>query len=128
MGKHLSRLEITPETIFSSPALRALATARLISEELDISPNDVEIMDKLYTFDFMQLLDVINSLPKKLDYVMIVGHNPAMTDLTNYLSGSKIDNVPTCGVVVLKFSPTSWKKIDKNSAELRSFDYPKKLW
>ena len=59
---------------------------------------------------------------------MIVGHNPAITDIVNYLTGSKIDNVPTCGVAEINLPIKSWNKVEENSANLISFDYPKKLW
>ena len=128
MGEHLADQGIKPEVIFSSPGLRALTTARLISVKLDIEPQEIKKIDNLYTFSSSELLDVIRSIKDKYDNIMVVGHNPAITETVNYLSGSQIDNVPTCGVAVLKFKRDSWKKIDKNKASLESFDYPKKLW
>jgi len=128
MGKYLSKQKILPEVIFSSPGLRALTTARLLSVELGMKPSEIKVSDKMYTFNSEELLNVIKSLKDKYERVMIVGHNPAITDITNYLSGARINNVPTCGVVVLKFSIDTWKKVSKGKAKLRSFDYPKKLW
>ena len=58
--------------------------------------------------------------------LMIFGHNPILTDLTNYLSGSDIYNIPTCGIAEMEFDVSSWGKIGKKSANLISFDYPKK--
>jgi len=127
MGKFMAEHNIQPEVIFSSPGLRALTTARLISVKIGIKPSDIIVDDNIYTFNSEELLNAINALNNKYKKVMIVGHNPAITDLVNYLSGSKIDNVPTCGVAVLRFSINSWKKVSKNKAKLDSFDYPKKL-
>lgn len=128
MGKYLLKSRIVPQAIFSSTGLRALTTARLISVEMGMKPSEINIDEKIYTFNAEELLKVVKSLKDKFDRVMIVGHNPAVTDLVNYLCGSKIDNIPTCGVALLRFPVNSWKKISKNSAELLSFDYPKKLW
>ncbi|MCK5391378.1 MAG: histidine phosphatase family protein [Deltaproteobacteria bacterium] len=128
MGQYMAKNKIQPEVIFSSPGLRALTTARLLSLKIDIKPTDIIINEKIYTFDSEDLLNVIKALKDKYEKVMIVAHNPAITDLVNYLSGSKIDNVPTCGVAVLKLPINSWKKVSKNKAKLDSFDYPKKLW
>lgn len=128
MGEHMSKNGIKPEAIFSSPGLRALTTARLISVKIGIKPSDIIVKDDLYTFNHTDLLSAINSIKNRYKKVMIVGHNPAITDIVNYLSGSHIDNVPTCGVAVLKFKVDLWKKIDKGKASLKSFDYPKKLW
>lgn len=128
MGKHLVKQGIIPDVIFSSPGLRALTTARLLSVELGIKPTEIRIKESLYTFNSYDLLTAIKSLKDKYNKVMIVCHNPAITDLTNYLSGSQIHNVPTSGVVALKFSINTWDKVSKGKAKLSSFDYPKKLW
>ncbi len=128
MGEYLSKRKILPEAIFSSPGLRALTTARLISVEMDMKPSEIKVDDNIYTFNFEELLKVIKCLKDKFDKVMVVGHNPAITELVNYLCGSKIGNIPTCGVAVLRFPVSSWKKISKNKADLLGFDYPKKLW
>lgn len=128
IGEHMARKGLLPEVIFSSPGLRALTTARLISVKIGITPKEIKIDDNIYTFSSDALLKVISKLKNKYDLVMIVGHNPAITDTVNYLTGSNIDNVPTCGVAVLKFKTDSWKDIYKNCASLKSFDYPKKLW
>ena len=128
MGEHMAKQGIMPDVIFSSPGLRALTTARIISVKLGITPKSIKVDDDLYTFNSYELLKVIGKLKNKYNSVMIVCHNPAITDIVNYLSGSKIDNIPTCGVAVLKFKTDSWKNVNKNSASLKSFDYPKKLW
>ncbi len=128
MGKYMAEHKILPEVIFSSSGLRALATARLISVKIDIKPTDIIINEKIYTFNSEDLLNVVKALKDKYEKVMIVAHNPAITDLVNYFSGSKIDNVPTCGVAVLRFPINSWKKASKSKANLDSFNYPKKLW
>lgn len=128
MGEHLAKSGIKPQVIFSSPGLRALTTARLISVKIDTEPSDIIIDDDLYTFSASELIDVIKSIKDKYNNIMIVGHNPAITDAVNLISGSQIVNVPTCGVAVLKLKVDSWKKINKKKAVLESFDYPKKLW
>ncbi len=128
MGKHLAKKNLIPQAIFSSSGLRALTTARLISVELGMKPIEIIVEDDLYTFDSEQLLDVIKTVPDEYEKIMVVGHNPAVTDITNILSGSEIDNIPTCGVAILKLSVDSWKDIGKNTAKLSRFDYPKKLW
>jgi len=128
MGKHLDKKKIIPQAIFSSSGLRALTTARLISVEIGMKPTEIIVEDDLYTFNSEQLLDAIKTFPDDYEKIMVVGHNPAVTDITNFLSGSEIDNIPTCGVAILKLSVDSWKDIEKNTAKLSRFDYPKKLW
>ena len=128
MGDHMASEGIKPEVIFSSPGLRALTTARLISVKIEIEPSDIIINEDLYTFSRSDLINAIQSIDDGYNSIMIVGHNPAITETVNYLSGSHIENIPTCGVAVLNIDTDSWKNIYKNKAILERFDYPKKLW
>lgn len=128
MGKYLYKEGIIPDAIFSSPGLRALTTARLLCVELGMKPTDIKVRENLYTFKSEELFHSLRVIKNKYDTVMIIGHNPAITNITNYFSGSEINNVPTCGVVVLKFSLVSWDEINKKKAKLKSYFYPKKLW
>lgn len=128
MGKHLAKKKIIPQAIFSSSGLRALTTARLISVEIGMKPTEIMVEDNLYTFNSEQLLDEIKNISDDYEKIMVVGHNPAVTEITNILSGSDIDNIPTCGVAILELSVDSWKDLGKNTAKLSRFDYPKKLW
>ena len=57
---------------------------------------------------------------------MLFGHNPDLTGLASHLTGASIGNVPTCGVVSIRFPFRSWKKVGGKSGELVDFDYPKK--
>ena len=128
MGKHLAGYAVRPELITSSPAVRALKTAEKIAKELGFKKSDVLVNEGLYTFDGGSLTDVIKGFDDKYRSVMLIGHNPAITALVNELSNTRIDNVPTCGVVLLEFGSGSWKDIENGSGKLLDFDYPKKLW
>lgn len=128
MGKHLAGYDVKPDLITSSPAVRALKTAEKIAKELGFKKSDVVVDEGLYTFDGGSLTDVIKGFDDKYRSVMMVGHNPAITSFANELSGVGIDNIPTCGVVLLEFDARKWKDIEKGSGKLLEFDYPKKLW
>ncbi len=128
MGKHLAKEGVRPELITSSPAVRALKTARAIAAQLGFRKSDVVVNERLYTFGASDVLEVLRGLDDNLQSVMVVGHNPAMTGLVNELSGAEVDNVPTCGVAELSFKGGSWADIEAGKGELVKLDYPKKLW
>jgi len=128
MGKHLADYKLRPELVTSSPAVRALKTAEKIAKELGFQKSDVLVDEGLYTFEGGGLIDAIKGLDDKYGTVMIVGHNPAVTAAVNALSDAGIDNVPTCGVVLLEFRAEKWKDVGKGKGKLLDFQYPKKLW
>lgn len=128
MGEHLAGFKIRPDVIISSPAVRAYKTAREIATKLGFKKSDVQKNEDLYSFDSSDIMDVVKGLSDDYSSIMLVGHNPAITLLVNELSGSDIDNVPTCGVAVLGFNVEKWRAVKKGAAELQGFEYPKKLW
>ena len=128
MGKHLAGYKVKPELITSSPAVRALKTAEKIAKELGFKKSDVLVDEGIYTFNGGSLMDVVKGFDEKYDSVMLVGHNPAVTALVNELSNAGIDNIPTCGVVLLEFDAGKWKDVGKGGGRVLEFDYPKKLW
>ena len=94
MGKRLAKRDVKPDLLLSSPALRALTTAHLIAEEVGYKRKDIVVDDRLYASSADDLLAVIRALDKKLNRVMLFGHNPEFTDLAHRLSSEIID-MPT---------------------------------
>ncbi|MCG3720206.1 histidine phosphatase family protein, partial [Aliarcobacter butzleri] len=58
--------------------------------------------------------------------VFLIGHNPGLCDLTNFLVDKSFENIPTCGIVEIDFDVKNWKDISKENSNLISFEYPKK--
>ena len=125
MGKRLAKRDVKPDLLLSSPALRALTTAQLIAEELGYTRKDIVVDDRLYASSADDLLAVIRALDKKLNCVMIFGHNPEFTDLAHRLSSEIID-MPTCAVVELNFDIKAWSDVGEVKPAKVVFDYPKK--
>ena len=125
MGEVLKEKVVAPDVVFSSPAKRASKTAQIITELIGYPKKDIIFTEEIYEASSHELLEFINSLDNKYNSVMIFGHNPGFTMLNNFLSKQYIDNIPTCGIVALEFN-NSWKEIEKNSAKMLFFDYPKR--
>jgi len=126
MGKRLRKRKPQPALIITSSAVRAETTATLLAEAIGYPPSDITIDERLYGAEPKDVLSIIGEMDNAIDCAMLVGHNPTFTDLINALSGSQIDNVPTCGIAILKFPTNTWSKIGQTQGELLDFDYPKK--
>ena len=125
MGKRLRKRGFKPERIISSPARRARDTARLLARQLTILESGVVFKDAIYEADTDALLETIQCIPQDLGCVMLVGHNPGMTELANLLGKFGIANLPTCAVVGLELEIKNWKKITPGCGRLWFYDYPK---
>jgi phosphohistidine phosphatase len=127
MGKHFKRLKIKPDLIVSSPAKRAFNTATIVAKEMGYEEKNIKIDMALYGANIEQLLNTITNLEPSLDRVMLVGHNPGLTQLANFLGGENIENLPTCGLIRLDQEIKKWSSFKSGKAKLILFEYPKKL-
>lgn len=114
-----------PPVMWSSPAVRALTTANIFKEELEVSEENFAVKEELYTFDKRELLGIIKTCDDSVNNLMVFGHNPAMTSLANSLGDQDFDNVPTTGLTVIEFEAASWKGVKNGKTLLYLF--PKNL-
>ena len=125
MGRRLAAQGHLPELIISSPARRAFSTARKIAKKLGYDRSEIMTDESLYFSGTGSMLELLENLDDDYQKVMIVGHNPAMTSLMNILSGSSIDNMPTCAVAVINYPMTSWSELRSTDGQLLAYDFPK---
>ncbi len=126
MGSYLLGKEIKPDLILSSPALRAKLTAKKISKKIKYD-KDIKYIDKLYMPDPETILDILSDQKDKNKKIFVINHNPALTELANMLTDESIDNVPTLGIVAIKFDIKKWKDIKETKGKMDLFVYPKLL-
>ena len=126
MGKILKKLKVAPNLIISSPANRAAMTARIIAHKIKYPLDEIRYSEAIYEFSANAVIQVIKQIDNTVDQVMLVGHNPALTDLANYFSGEPISNIPTCGIFCVDLDISSWAKIIEHCGKLIFFEFPKK--
>jgi len=125
MGKRIHEHGIRPSLIISSPATRAWTTAKVIARELSYPPEFLQREDSLYLASLDEILDVICAQDDGFNSLMVVGHNPGMTDFANFLSPGLTHNLPTAGVVSVRIEQEHWKLYERPPTELLVHDYPK---
>lgn len=114
-----------PERIVASSATRTRETAELFAAHLGLSENRIRLDPQIYIAGESRLLQICRALDDDLDVVMLVGHNPAITDLLNLLCDNvRVDHVPAGGVAHLRIPERTWAALNADVAELESFDYP----
>lgn len=74
----------------SSSANRAVQTAEIFAKSLDFPTHSILLTKKIYEAHYQDILTEINKIPDHIDTVFIFGHNPGLSDLTNYLCNSYI--------------------------------------
>jgi len=127
MGRRLKARGARPSMILTSPALRAHRTARLIAEAIGYPDEFLQREAELYLADPATILAVVMREGDACNDIFVCGHNPGMTDLANQLTNSRIDNVPTCGIVAMEADIVDWKDCADAPWQIDFFDYPKRL-
>ena len=126
MGNLLRQKSEMPDVIISSPAKRALSTAKLFASELGYAKENIVVKEELYMADVSDFLEIIRNINDSAESIMLFGHNPGITYFVNFISGSDIENLPTAGTVKINLDISSWLEAGKIKGKLVFFEYPKK--
>ena len=126
MGKLIVDKGEKPDLLISSPANRALSTAKAFGGAMGLVENDIIIDRTIYGAGAQQLLELVQDQDDLYKSIMLFGHNPTFTSFVNLLTGNNIMNVVTCGVIRIDFEFSSWTDIDFGSGRLAYYEYPKK--
>ena len=71
-------------------------------------------------------MQVVHELGGDVKHLMVVGHNPGLTEFADRLSAERdIDNMPTCAIYTIEFDINAWKDLAWNSGVNGELDYPK---
>lgn len=125
MGAKCKELGYIPELLISSNANRAMATAKIFCKALGFEDDKLSYENTLYHAPEDTYLSVCFGLDDDVNSVMMFGHNPGITYLANSVSENYIDNVPTCGVLVIDSTIEKWDELDFSNCRLKDFIYPK---
>ena len=126
MGRRIHEHGIRPSLIITSPAKRAWATAKIIAHEINYPLEFLQREDALYLASLDEILDTIVAQDNGFNNLMIVGHNPGLTDFANFLVPGLTNNLPTAGVVSVEIDRDDWSLYTQPPARLLVHDWPKK--
>ena len=126
MARRLAERGQCVDRVVLSPARRVLETVELMTAESGFGRGVSEVMPELYTFNYEDIIHCVKAFDETLSAVAIVGHNPAITDLINFLCLEELGNLPTCGVAIVDLDIDSWSAVRAGSGSIRLCDYPKR--
>jgi phosphohistidine phosphatase len=110
MGRFLGHAGRTPELALCSTAIRTTKTLERAIEAGDWD-TETEHLDELYTGNTGHLLRAIRAVPKRIDTLMVVGHETAMSETTSLLIGGGHLRFPTAAVAAIELEIGRWKDL-----------------
>ncbi len=126
MGGVLRDAGRVPDVLLCSPAVRARMTARAIAAAAGLSDDRIQVADRLYGFGLDGLLKVIEALEARWDRVALIGHNPDLTALVEYLTGERVVHLPTCSLTGIEWAVDDWEHLMPGAGRAFFYDDPKR--
>lgn len=119
VSSELTRQGVIPDQIISSPAKRAIKTARIFAENLGFDRNNIQEINAIYDgMTTAEFIDLIRSLPEKANTVFFFGHNPGFYYFAANLLRSFQGDMPTTSTVGIDFDTNNWKEVNARTGSL----------
>lgn len=126
MASYLKQCGYSIGQIISSDALRALQTAEYYRQCLRPAHDLISYHD-LYLASLQSIVYLVQHIAPRENTVMLVGHNPGMSDTLNYFSTEAVNDMPTCSVGIIQFDVARWQDAAQSSGVLLGFEYPDRV-
>ncbi len=121
----LKASNISVDMIISSHAKRALETAKIIATGICFPVEKIIVDKSIYHSDCELLTEMLQLTDNSYNKVMIVGHNPTLTQLSNLFLSKKIECLPTSGTVCITFDTDDWADFLKAKFKQEFIIFPK---
>jgi phosphohistidine phosphatase len=123
MSDHLKSEGIRTDLIVASEAVRAKSTACIAAERLDYPETDIVPEDILYSSKKPEeVMALLKNIPDKISSVMLVGHNPLLSDFALYISSRLVEvNMKKSSVLKIVFHTKEWDSITPGSGNIKFY-------
>lgn len=112
LATRLKGLGFYPDKIYSSPSKRTRETAAIVSHELNyLLP--IEYIDGIYEASVKTLFDMVVQSDDSCQSLLIIGHNPAISYLFEYLTDSDYVGMTPGEIICVEFENLQWSEVSK---------------
>ncbi|HEX7996932.1 MAG TPA: histidine phosphatase family protein [Pyrinomonadaceae bacterium] len=125
IGKFMRRQKLQPELILCSPAERARQTVALVRETAALKA-ELRYDERIYEATVARLRTVVSQIDEKAASALLVGHNPGMEELLQFLT-NEIRRMPTAALAHITLNIERWADVKEQSGELVRLIRPKEL-
>ncbi len=115
----LRKMEINPDLLIASPAVRTSQTAGIYAKNLDYSASSILFKKKLYSgMTAENLLAMLQEMEDEKETIIVFGHNPTIYYYMHFLMNEFTRDVPTCATVGIDFDVDSWSKLREHGGKM----------
>jgi phosphohistidine phosphatase len=98
----------------------------MIAAAINYPLENIRYSEAIYEFSEKALIHVVKQIDDAVNKAMVVGHNPALTEMANTIGDQPIGNIPTCGAICVELDISAWAKLNAHCGKLKFFEFPKK--
>lgn len=128
MGKFLKQEKLFPQLILCSTAKRAKETLSIFINEIK-EKIPIRIEKSIYTDGLTGIIDLLQTLPASIDFVMMIGHNPDFEEAAGFFTQGYFPykKFSTGSIALIEFNIKNWKEVDEGKGSLVLYKSPKML-
>lgn len=130
LREYIEKQQIAPQHVYCSGASRARETFEYACKD-HLKDVTIDYTDKLYVVRGGDIIRFINAISDDTDSVMLVGHNPGVSELMHILPAKDhamaYGSMPTGSLAYYEFQTPHWHSIEPYTAKLINVTSPKML-
>ncbi|HEY9181909.1 MAG TPA: histidine phosphatase family protein [Gammaproteobacteria bacterium] len=126
MGERMRRRHERFDLVLASPSVRTRQTAELVATAVGYPRDKIAFDERLYLADPEEIAAVIAAQSPVIRCLLVVGHNPGLSELAHRLSPElAVDDLPTAALVALEVDIGRWADVTESTNRLEYYDFPK---
>tara|TARA_Y100000766_G_scaffold79236_1_gene67352 strand:- start:117 stop:497 length:381 start_codon:yes stop_codon:yes gene_type:complete len=111
--------------LHSSSSVRTFETSKFFIDRIKF--DKIKYDDSLYHSSSFSILNMVKNYPDNYSSVVIIAHNPGLTNLINEITNISLDNLPTTGLAEIDFNCLKWNEVSFENSNLIEIKFPKQL-
>jgi phosphohistidine phosphatase len=119
LAAKLVKKNIDFDVFMTSHAIRAITTAQIIANVLGRKQKHIAVEKLIYEGNAAEILQMISFTPKKIDSILLVGHNPSISEIAFRVSREPM-LMSTSSLIELSIDIKRWDNLPSiKSAKVR---------
>tara|TARA_Y100000768_G_scaffold300247_1_gene234010 strand:+ start:1008 stop:1493 length:486 start_codon:yes stop_codon:yes gene_type:complete len=125
MSKLLKNYINSVDLLISSSSKRTRLTSSYFQKEIQFENSF--FTKKLYHASSHEIIKKLSEIESGVNSVLLIGHNPGLTEFINKTTRINIFNLPTTGVVIINYEIKNWLDLDYKVGNVELIKFPKEI-
>ena len=125
MGQRLKARGIRPSLLLASTSRRTTQTARAVADAIGFPIEFIHRERELYLASAEEIMSAVCSQDQSFRNMLVIGHNPGISRLANFLGDDLPGDMPTAAMITLEADVDDWLGFAQAARRIVGYDYPK---